>query len=143
MLPYDWFGSQWYNRRRDAAHGSHASDPVMHARDLKLDRPHIFPRVWEVSRPKSLKIAVWVLLLLCMALGSEIISFFLKHLLWIPTDHPLNTARLVVWLMVGMTGTRDCWLYIENIRRSISATMILMGFMMLLEIILVIRMGRN
>ncbi|KAF8065960.1 PSS2 [Scenedesmus sp. PABB004] len=40
-------------------------------------------------------------------LGVELNVFFLKHALWVPPTHPLNTARLLLWLAVGAPAVRQ------------------------------------
>lgn len=39
--------------------------------------------------------------------------FFLKYALWVPPTNPLNTARLVLWLLVAAPAIREYYEFIE------------------------------
>lgn len=39
--------------------------------------------------------------------------FFLKYALWVPPTNPLNTVRLVLWLLVGAPAVREYYEFIE------------------------------
>jgi len=46
-------------------------------------------------------------------LAVEVNVFFLKYALWVPPTNPLNTARLVLWLLVGAPAVREYYEFIE------------------------------
>lgn len=46
-------------------------------------------------------------------LAVEVNVFFLKYALWVPPTHPLNTARLLLWLLVGAPAVREYYEFIE------------------------------
>jgi phosphatidylserine synthase 2 len=53
------------------------------------------------------------LLVVCAFLAVEVNVFFLKYALWVPPTNPLNTARLVLWLLVGAPAVREYYEFIE------------------------------
>lgn len=53
------------------------------------------------------------LLVVAAFLTVEVNVFFLKYALWVPPTNPLNTARLVLWLLVGAPAVREYYEFIE------------------------------
>jgi hypothetical protein len=53
------------------------------------------------------------LLIVAAFLAVEVNVFFLKYALWVPPTNPLNTARLVLWLLVGAPAVREYYEFIE------------------------------
>lgn len=53
------------------------------------------------------------LLTVAAFLAVEVNVFFLKYALWVPPTNPLNTARLVLWLLVGAPAVREYYEFIE------------------------------
>jgi hypothetical protein len=53
------------------------------------------------------------LLVVAAFLAVEVNVFFLKYALWVPPTNPLNTARLVLWLLVGAPAVREYYEFIE------------------------------
>lgn len=53
------------------------------------------------------------LLVVVAFLVVEVNVFFLKYALWVPPTNPLNTARLVLWLLVGAPAVREYYEFIE------------------------------
>eukprot|EP01061_Rhynchopus_euleeides_P025589 TRINITY_DN4145_c0_g1_i2.p1 TRINITY_DN4145_c0_g1~~TRINITY_DN4145_c0_g1_i2.p1 ORF type:complete len:480 (+),score=164.72 TRINITY_DN4145_c0_g1_i2:91-1440(+) len=47
---------------------------------------------------------------------TELSTFFLKHVLQIPTKHPFNIFRLVIWFTFGMPALRQFYLYVTDKR---------------------------
>lgn len=56
---------------------------------------------------KSFKNYLQVLFLLVGSLTAEITCFYIKHLLWIPTVHPLNAFRLLLIVFLGSGAVRE------------------------------------
>jgi phosphatidylserine synthase 2 len=44
----------------------------------------------------------------------ELNAFFLKDLLWVPPESPLNVQRLLVWALIGAVAIRDYYHFMEN-----------------------------
>lgn len=49
-------------------------------------------------------------------LQFEINSFYLKSLLYIPTSHPFNPARLVFFFLVALPSARETYQYLIDPR---------------------------
>eukprot|EP00879_Flechtneria_rotunda_P017039 GHRR01017845.1.p1 GENE.GHRR01017845.1~~GHRR01017845.1.p1 ORF type:complete len:209 (+),score=63.13 GHRR01017845.1:141-767(+) len=54
------------------------------------------------------------LLVVAVFLAVELNVFFLKYALWIPPINPLNTLRLLLWLLVGAPGVREYYEFIQG-----------------------------
>lgn len=82
-------------------------------RSLQQFLPYSWDRfTWMTfSSPKRFLQSMFVVLLV---LGFELNVFFLKYALWIPPTNPLNTARLLLWFLAALPGTREWWLYCEG-----------------------------
>jgi phosphatidylserine synthase 2 len=52
----------------------------------------------------------------CLAVEANV--FFLKYALWVPPTNPLNTARLILWLLVAAPAIREYYEFIE-VRRAV------------------------
>ena len=44
----------------------------------------------------------------------ELDAFFLKDLLWVPPESPLNIYRLFIWWFLGIVAVRDFYHFIDN-----------------------------
>jgi phosphatidylserine synthase 2 len=44
----------------------------------------------------------------------ELDAFFLKDLLWVPPESPLNIYRLFIWWILGVVAVRDYYAFIDN-----------------------------
>lgn len=47
-------------------------------------------------------------------LQCEINAFYLKYLLWIPPEHPLNVYRLIFYFFIGICGVREGYQYLSD-----------------------------
>jgi len=55
-----------------------------------------------------------VLFMLFFAIQLDLNGFFLKYLLWIPSDHPYVTLRLVLLAGAGAAGTSEAYRFLMN-----------------------------
>lgn len=47
-------------------------------------------------------------------LQCELNCFYLKYLLWVPPEHPLNTYRLILLFFLALPGAREAYQYISD-----------------------------
>lgn len=52
--------------------------------------------------------------LLFQALQCELNCFYLKYLLWVPPEHPLNTYRLTLMFLFSLPAARDVYQYLMD-----------------------------
>lgn len=57
-------------------------------------------------------------------LQAELNSFYLKYLLWVPPEHPINTYRALLLFMCSIPGTREAYQYLtdKSVKESIILT---------------------
>jgi phosphatidylserine synthase 2 len=67
---------------------------------------------WDMNSSAK-RFAQVLFLVLCMNI-TDVNSFFLKFLFWIPPPHPLNTARLIIWLFTAIPATREYYQLITD-----------------------------
>ncbi|ORX63009.1 PSS-domain-containing protein, partial [Hesseltinella vesiculosa] len=75
------------------------------------------PRDWTrfewkpTSSPKNYfgMVAMMVIFMQC-----ELNCFYLKYLLWVPPEHPLNTYRLILMFLFALPGARDVYQYLAD-----------------------------
>ncbi|CAG8438723.1 2400_t:CDS:2 [Scutellospora calospora] len=75
------------------------------------------PREWtsfEWGTTKSFKNYIAVIGLLFAFLQVELNSFYLKYLLWIPPDNPINTYRATLLFMCSIPATREAYQYLTD-----------------------------
>jgi phosphatidylserine synthase 2 len=54
-------------------------------------------------------------MLLCAAVSIiELNAFYLKYILWVPPPHPLNIARLFLWLFMGLPALREYYQFVSD-----------------------------
>ena len=41
-------------------------------------------------------------------------AFFLKHLLWIPSNHPFNIYRLALWFFIALPSLRQVYIFVSD-----------------------------
>jgi len=75
--------------------------------------PHHWTK-FEWGTTKSFKNYFAVLGLLFLFLQAELNSFYLKFLLWIPPEHPINTYRALLLFMCSIPGTREAYQYLTD-----------------------------
>ncbi|CAO3642675.1 unnamed protein product [Cunninghamella echinulata] len=47
-------------------------------------------------------------------LQCELNCFYLKYLLWVPPEHPINTYRLILAFLFALPGARDLYQYLSD-----------------------------
>ena len=52
--------------------------------------------------------------LIAFILMSECNAFFLKTVLWIPTEHWVNPVRVFFWWLMGIVSVREWWFFIQD-----------------------------
>lgn len=75
------------------------------------------PRDWtryEWKTTSSPKNYFGTVLLLIVFLQCELNCFYLKYLLWVPPEHPLNTYRLILLFLFALPGAREAYQYISD-----------------------------
>ncbi|KAG9300619.1 hypothetical protein G9A89_005219 [Geosiphon pyriformis] len=75
------------------------------------------PQSWtkfEWGATQSFKNFMAVLGLLFLFLQAELNSFYLKYLLWIPPEHPLNAIRAALLFFCSMPGVREAYQYLTD-----------------------------
>ncbi|KAL6065532.1 CDP-diacylglycerol--serine O-phosphatidyltransferase [Balamuthia mandrillaris] len=67
---------------------------------------------WEVLSNWRRCVSV---LLLCLAISiTELNAFYLKFILWVPPPHPLNIARLLLWLALAFPALREYYQFVSD-----------------------------
>ncbi|KAI8346362.1 phosphatidylserine synthase 2 [Choanephora cucurbitarum] len=75
------------------------------------------PREWtryEWKTTSSPKNYFGTCLLLIVFLQCELNCFYLKYLLWVPPEHPLNTYRLILLFLFALPATRELYQYLSD-----------------------------
>jgi len=75
--------------------------------------PHHWTK-FEWGMTKSFKNFVAVILMLIFAIQLDLNGFFLKYLLWIPSEHIYVTLRLVLLSGASASGTSEAYKYLTN-----------------------------
>src|SRR5690606_10842647 len=77
--------------------------------------PHSWTKVtWNALSSVRRFLSV-VFVIICFE-WSELNCFFLKHILWIPSENKLNMYRLGLWALFGMPALRQAYLFITDDR---------------------------
>ncbi|ORZ03368.1 phosphatidyl serine synthase-domain-containing protein [Syncephalastrum racemosum] len=93
--------------------------------------PHDWtPFAWKaLSSPKNY---FGVVGLMTVTLQCELNCFYLKYLLWVPPEHPLNTYRLILMFLCALPAARDVYQYLadpENKRLGAHAWLLICNIM--------------
>ncbi|KAI7886111.1 PSS-domain-containing protein [Lichtheimia hyalospora FSU 10163] len=75
--------------------------------------PHDWTR-FEWKSTSSPKNYFGVIGLMIVALQCELNCFYLKYLLWVPPEHPLNTYRLTLMFLFSLPAARDVYQYLMD-----------------------------
>ncbi|CAG8436546.1 6212_t:CDS:2 [Ambispora gerdemannii] len=77
-------------------------------------------------------------------LQAEINSFYLKYLLWIPPEHPLNAIRATLLFFCSAPGVREAYQYLtdKNCKRFGPQAWLSMA-MIMTESVIIIKFGRG
>lgn len=75
--------------------------------------PHSWMTVkWEFTRNWRRFLTLQILLFAFQV--KDLNSFFLKDLLWVPSDHPLNVYRLCLLFVIGLPSLRQLYIYTSD-----------------------------
>jgi phosphatidylserine synthase 2 len=75
---------------------------------------------------------------------AELNAFFLKTVLWIPIEHPINIIRLGLWLAIGVAGMRQANVYITDPNCKRFGTQAWLAIALLFtELMCIIKFGRG
>ncbi|KAI7857036.1 phosphatidyl serine synthase-domain-containing protein [Circinella umbellata] len=102
MKQYSWSGFRQIKSLRGKA-----------KRAVQQFTPHDWTRFeWRtLSNPKNY---FGVIGLMIIALQCELNCFYLKYLLWVPPEHPLNTYRLILMFLCALPAARDLYQYLMD-----------------------------
>ncbi|CAG8697515.1 9066_t:CDS:2 [Cetraspora pellucida] len=82
-------------------------------RTVQQFTPHDWTK-FEWGTTKSFKNYIAVIGLLFAFLQAELNSFYLKYLLWIPPDNPINSYRAILLFMCSIPATREAYQYLTD-----------------------------
>ncbi|CAG8482854.1 10053_t:CDS:2, partial [Cetraspora pellucida] len=82
-------------------------------RTVQQFTPHDWTK-FEWGTTKSFKNYIAVIGLLFAFLQAELNSFYLKYLLWIPPDNPINSYRATLLFMCSIPATREAYQYLTD-----------------------------
>lgn len=75
---------------------------------------------------------------------AELNAFYLKTLLWIPSDHPLVTLRLVACFLFALPATREAYQYLADPRcRRIGVHAWMAVINVATEVLVCVKFGRG
>lgn len=70
--------------------------------------------------------------------------FYLKYLLWVPPEHPLNTYRLSLLFLFALPGTRDVYQYLSDSKcRRLGPHAWLLIFNIMTETLICLKFSEN
>ncbi|CEG66570.1 hypothetical protein RMATCC62417_03121 [Rhizopus microsporus] len=105
------------------------------------------PKEWtryEWKTTSSPKNYFGTVLLLIIFLQCELNCFYLKSLLWIPPEHPLNTYRLILLFFFALPGAREVYQYIsDNSTKRLGAHAWLLIFNIMTETLICLKFSEN
>lgn len=67
---------------------------------------------WAATR--TLRGYLVVILVTSLFLLSELNAFYLKYLLWIPVEHPINLVRLILYALMGSVTIREAYQFFSE-----------------------------
>ncbi|RIB12286.1 phosphatidyl serine synthase-domain-containing protein [Gigaspora rosea] len=102
MKAYSWRGIKHINTLKGKV-----------KRTVQQFTPHDWTK-FEWGTTKSFKNYIAVIGLLFAFLQAELNSFYLKYLLWIPPDNPLNSYRATLLFMGSIPATREGYQYLTD-----------------------------
>ena len=79
-------------------------------RTLAQFTPHSW-KAFEWQAGASLRNYILVVVVCVLVLICELNAFYLKYLLWIPPEHPINTIRLVLMALFAAPALRELYRY--------------------------------
>lgn len=91
----------------------------------------------------SLKRYIAIIFLIFFILIAELNAFYLKALLWLPTDHFFNSIRLIIFIPAGALAIRECYAYYITDEKRVRHMLWLAMAVVSLEAILVLKFAKN
>lgn len=82
-------------------------------RTVQQFTPHSWTK-FEWGTTKKFKNYLAVIGLLFIFLQAELNAFYLKYLLWIPAEHPLNVYRMTMLFFCALCGTREAYQFLAD-----------------------------
>ncbi|KAJ3329831.1 hypothetical protein HDU76_007067 [Blyttiomyces sp. JEL0837] len=82
-------------------------------RTIEQFTPHSWTK-FEWKSTKNLKTFLAVIGLLSIELQLELNAFYLKYLLWIPSEHYINIGRLLMYFFLCMPAVREAYQYLTD-----------------------------
>ncbi|OAD76739.1 hypothetical protein PHYBLDRAFT_131689 [Phycomyces blakesleeanus NRRL 1555(-)] len=102
MKQYSWAGFRQIKTFRGKA-----------KRAVQQFTPHDWTR-FEWNATSSPKNYFCIVGLIIVFLQCELNCFYLKYLLWVPPEHPLNTYRLILLFFFALPAARELYQYISD-----------------------------
>lgn len=97
---------------------------------------------WDATRSLKRWIAIS-----CLGVGllfAELMSFYLKSVLWIPSNHPFNIIRLGILLSTGAVCVREVYDYVHDSRcKKVGQQTFVLIATLSLETMITIKYGRT
>ena len=124
MAQYDWIANKNENSKCSAF-----------AHIYRLFIPNVLAKYeWKMfSSLRRFLLVVWFVFVITLLQNT---GFFLKYMLWIPSDHMLIVTRVWLWAGISMFATKDMYLYVENKNNRFGMAIWLSHFTILLEMAL-------
>ncbi|KAF9987844.1 hypothetical protein BGZ75_010393 [Mortierella antarctica] len=114
---------------------------------MKRTMQQFTPKSWTKFKwdsTKSFKSYCTVIFILTMFLICELNAFYLKSILWLPSAHPINIARIFAYFMFGIPGVREAYQYLHdaNCKRIGPQAWLLIGSIAT-EVLIVFKFGQG
>ncbi|KAF9947436.1 hypothetical protein BGZ70_002677 [Mortierella alpina] len=114
---------------------------------MKRTMQQFTPKSWTKFKwdsTKSFKSYCTVIFILTMFLICELNAFYLKSILWLPSAHPINIARIFAYFMFGIPGVREAYQYLHdaNCKRIGPQAWLLIGSVAT-EVLIVFKFGQG
>lgn len=100
------------------------------------------PYHWKMfqSPKRFVQVCFMILVFSVMMLNS----FFLKHVLWVPSTNPLNVYRLLIWYSAGAYAIAEYYIFCSrNDRRKLGPRAWLGLAVVLTEVMIIVKFRRN
>lgn len=91
----------------------------------------------------TLKRYVAVVALIAFILAAEVNAFYLKHLLGIPTEHPINVYRLLIFVPGGALAVREAFEYYATNEKRVRGQLWLSMAVVCVETMVVVKYSRG
>jgi phosphatidylserine synthase 2 len=82
-------------------------------RTVQQFTPHSFVK-FDWAQTRTLRGYLVSLLVITIFLACEVNCFYLKYLLWVPPEHPLNALRILLFGLFGVVGVREAYQFFTD-----------------------------